>query len=174
MDIRILKYFLAVAEEANITRAAERLHLSQPALSMQLAALENELGHRLIARAPRGVALTEKGRVLKRRAEDLVDLAERVEAEIKAADAGEIVGTVSLGAGETPAFRFVAAAAAKLCQKNPRLSFSIASGNGEDILAHLQDGTLDLGVLVGPGRYGGFDYLTLPYAHHWGLAVPRG
>ena len=171
MDIRILRYFLAVADEGNITRAAERLHVSQPALSTQLAALENELGHRLFERSARGIALTEKGLALKQRAGDLVDLAERVESEIKASDTDEIAGTVSVGAGETPAFRFVARAANELHRKNPKLCFSVSSGNGEDIVTHLREGTFDLGVLIGPGRYDGFDYLTLPYTHHWGLAV---
>ena len=180
MDLRILRYFLAVADEGNITRAAERLHVSaerlhvsQPALSTQLAALEDELGHKLLERSARGIALTEKGIALKQRADDLVDLAERVEAEIKASDTDEIVGTVSIGAGETPAFRFVARAAEGLHRTNPKLCFSVSSGNGEDIVAHLREGTFDLGVLIGPGRYDGFDYLTLPYAHHWGLAVRK-
>jgi len=173
MDLRILRYFLAVADEGNITRAAERLHVSQPALSTQLAALENELGHKLLERSARGIALTEKGIALRQRADDLVDLAERVEAEIKASDTDEIVGTVSIGAGETPAFRCVARAANELHRTNPKLCFSVSSGNGEDIVAHLREGTFDLGVLVGPGRYDGFDYLTLPYTHHWGLAVRK-
>ena len=173
MDLRILRYFLAVADEGNITRAAERLHVSQPALSTQLAALEDELGHKLLERSARGITLTEKGVALRQRADDLVDLAERVEAEIKASDTDEIVGTVSIGAGETPAFRFVARAADELHRSNPKLCFSVSSGNGEDIVAHLREGTFDLGVLIGPGRYDGFDYLTLPYAHHWGLAVRK-
>ena len=173
MDLRILRYFLAVADEGNITRAAERLHVSQPALSTQLAALEDELGHKLLERSARGITLTEKGLALRQRADDLVDLAERVEAEIKASDTDELVGTVSIGAGETPAFRFVARAADELHRKNPKLCFSVSSGNGEDIVAHLREGTFDLGVLIGPGRYDGFDYLTLPYTHHWGLAVRK-
>ena len=173
MDLRILRYFLAVADEGNITRAAERLHVSQPALSTQLAALEDELGHKLLERSARGITLTEKGIALRQRADDLVDLAERVEAEIKASDTDEIVGTVSIGAGETPAFRFVARAANELHRKNPKLCFSVSSGNGEDIVTHLREGTFDLGVLIGPGRYDGFDYLTLPYTHHWGLAVRK-
>ena len=173
MDLRILRYFLAVAEEGNITRASERLHVSQPALSTQLAALEDELGQKLFERGARGIELTEKGIALKRRADDLIDLAERIEAEIKSGDSNELSGTISIGAGETPAFRFVARAAKELRRANPRLNFSVSSGNGEDILAHLLEGTLDLGVLVGPGRYEGFDYLTLPYTHHWGLAVEK-
>jgi len=171
MDLRILRYFLAVAEEGNITRAARRLHVSQPALSTQLAALEDELGQKLFVRGPRGTALTEKGIALKRRAGDLVDLAGRIETEIKDKDGGGLSGAVSIGAGETPAFRFVARAAHELHRGNPRLHFSVTSGNGEDILAHLREGTFDLGVLVGPGRYEGFDYLTLPCTHRWGLAV---
>lgn len=173
MDLRILRYFLAVAEEGNITRASERLHVSQPALSTQLAALEDELGQKLFERGARGIELTEKGIALRRRADDLVDLAERIEAEIKSGDSDELSGTISIGAGETPAFRFVARAAKELRRANPRLNFSVSSGNGEDILGHLLEGTLDLGVLVGPGRYEGFDYLTLPYTHHWGLAVKK-
>ena len=147
--------------------------MSLPALSTQLAALEDELGQKLFERGARGIELTEKGIALKRRADDLVDLAERIEAEIKSKDSGELVGTLSIGAGETPAFRFVARAAKELRRAHPRLNFSVSSGNGEDILAHLREGTLDLGVLVGPGRYEGFDYLTLPYTHHWGLAVEK-
>jgi len=171
MDLRILRYFLAVADEGNITRAANRLHVSQPALSTQLAALEDELGQKLFERGARGIALTEKGVALQQRAADLVDLAERIEAEIKSKDSYELAGTVAIGAGETPAFRFVARAADELHRTNPKLCFSVSSGNGEDIVAHLREGTFDLGVLIGPGRYDGFDYLTLPYTHHWGLAV---
>ena len=171
MDIRILRYFIAVAEEGNITKAAARLHVSQPALSTQLAALEDELGQRLFERGARGIELTEKGLVLKRRADDLVDFAERIESEMKANGGDELEGTVSIGAGETPAFRFIARAAAQLAHYNPRLRFSISSGNGEDILLHLREGVHDLALLVGPGRYEGFDYLTLPYTHHWGLLV---
>ena len=171
MDLRILRYFLAVAEEGNITRAAERLHISQPALSTQLAALEDELGHKLLERSARGIVLTEKGLVLKRRADDLVDFAERIESEMKANEGKELEGTVSIGAGETPAFRFIARAATQLARDNPRLRFSISSGNGEDVLMHLREGVHDLALLVGPGRYEGFDYLTLPYTHHWGILI---
>ena len=127
MDIRILRYFIAVAEEGNITKAAARLHVSQPALSTQLAALEDELGQRLFERGARGIELTEKGLVLKRRADDLVDFAERIESELKANGDEELEGTVSIGAGETPAFRFIARAATQLARDNPRLRFSISS-----------------------------------------------
>ena len=90
---------------------------------------------------------------------------------MKANDGEELEGTVSIGAGETPAFRFIARAATQLARDNPLLRFSISSGNGEDVLMHLREGVHDLALLVGPGRYEGFDYLTLPYMHRWGLLV---
>ena len=173
MDIRHLKYFIAVAEEANITHAAERLHISQPGLSAQLAALEEELGHRLIERGARGIALTEKGLLLKRRAEDLVNLAERVAAEVKGSDSGDLAGTIAIGAGETPAFAIVAKAASILREAHPGVDFAITSGNGEDLLGRLKEGTLDFAVLIGPGRYDGLDYFTLPHMHRWGLLTAK-
>ena len=100
MDIRILRYFIAVAEEGNITKAAARLHVSQPALSTQLAALEDELGQRLFERGARGIELTEKGLVLKRRADDLVDFAERIESEMKA---NRVFHSVRQRRGHSPA-----------------------------------------------------------------------
>lgn len=174
MDLRVLRYFLAVAEEGGITKAAARLYLSQPALSAQLSSLEKELGHVLFERGPRGITLTEKGRALKRRAEDLVAFAGRIEEEIKAAKQDEISGTVSIGAGETPAFGLVARAASALKLEHPHLNFSVSSGNGEDVISRLQDGSFDLAVLVGPGRYHGFDYLALPHVHRWGVVARVG
>lgn len=174
MDMHTLKWFLAVAAEGSITRAAGRLRVSQPALSTRLRALEDELGHKLFERGAHGVELTEKGIVLTRRAADLVELAGRIEAEIKADGGGELSGTVSVGAGETPAFLAVARAAGELRRNNPGLRLSVSSGNGEDVVARLREGTFDLGVLVGPGRYEGFDCLTLPCTHRWGLAVASG
>ena len=173
MDIRVLKYFLAVARAGNLTRAAEFLYVSQPALSMRLAELERELGHPLFVRAPRGMALTEKGVLLMRRAEDLVGLADRIEREVRADDDQGLVGTLAIGAGETVAFAPVAKAIGELRAENPGLRIDITSGNGEDIGARIQNGTLDLALFVGPGRYKGYDYIAMPHSISWGLMVSR-
>ena len=155
MDIWPLKYFLAVARAGNLTRASETLHISQPALSMRLAELERELGHPLFVRGARGMTLTEKGALLMRRAEDLVELAERIESEIRADDVKGLSGTIAIGAGETVAFTPVANAIKSLCAENPNLHIDITSANGEDIQARIQSGAIDLGLFVGPGRYKG-------------------
>ena len=171
MDIWPLKYFLAVARAGNLTRAAETLHISQPALSMRLAELERELGHSLFLRGPRGMALTEKGALLMRRAEDLVGLAERIECEVRADDDNGLSGTLAIGAGETVAFAPVADAIKSLCAENPKLRIDLTSGNGEDIGARIQSGTLDLALFVGPGRYKGYDYVAIPHSISWGLML---
>ncbi len=173
MDIWPLKYFLAVARAGNLTRASETLHISQPALSMRLAELERELGHPLFVRGARGMTLTEKGALLMRRAEDLVELAERIESEIRADDVKGLSGTIAIGAGETVAFAPVANAIKTLCAENPNLHIDITSGNGEDIQARIQSGTIDLGLFVGPGRYKGYDYIAMPHVLRWGLIMRR-
>ena len=173
MDIWPLKYFLAVARAGNLTRASETLHISQPALSMRLAELERELGHPLFVRGARGMTLTEKGALLMRRAEDLVELAERIESEIRADDVKGLSGTIAIGAGETVAFTPVADAIKSLCAENPNLHIDITSGNGEDIQARIQSGTIDLGLFVGPGRYKGYDYIAMPHVLRWGLIMRR-
>ena len=173
MDIWSLKYFLAVAHAGNLTRAAETLHVSQPALSMRLAELERELGHPLFVRGPRGMTLTEKGALLMRRAEDLVGLADRIESEIRADDVNGLSGTIAIGAGETVAFAPVADAIKSLCAENPNLHIDITSGNGEDIQSRIQSGTIDLGLFVGPGRYKGYDHIAMPHVLRWGLIMRR-
>lgn len=173
MDIWPLKYFLAAARAGNLTRAAQTLHLSQPALSMRLAELERELGHPLFVRGARGMTLTEKGALLMRRAEDLVELAERIESEIRADDVKGLSGTIAIGAGETVAFTPVANAIKSLCAENPNLHIDITSGNGEDIQARIQSGTIDLGLFVGPGRYKGYDHIAMPHVLRWGLIMRR-
>ena len=144
-----------------------------PALSMRLAELERELGHPLFVRGPRGMTLTEKGALLMRRAEDLVELAERIESEIRADDVKGLSGTIAIGAGETVAFTPVADAIKSLCAENPNLHIDITSGNGEDIQARIQSGTIDLGLFVGPGRYKGYDYIAMPHVLRWGLIMRR-
>ena len=171
MELRILRYFLAVAEEGCFSRAAERLHVSQPALSQQIAAFENEIGARLFERSSRHLALTDKGRLLLGHARDLVELARRTEESLKANDADELSGTLVIGAGEVTAFGYLAEALTTLHRQHPRLDFRIISGNGEDLAGGLSDGTIDIALFVGPGRYEDYDYVELPDTHHWGLLL---
>ena len=133
MEFRLLEYFLAVAREQNITAAAESLHISQPALSTQLKALETELGKQLLIRGVKGsrkVILTEEGMILRKRAEEMISLMRRTEEEITGA--GEtIAGNVFIGAGETETVRLFAQVAKKLQQKYPDIRYHISSGNAE-------------------------------------------
>lgn len=171
MELRILRYFLAVAEEGSFSRAAERLHVSQPALSQQLAQLEREIDDRLFIRTARRLELTDKAVMLMRRAREIIDLAERTEDDLKAKTSQELVGTIVIGAGETPAFGLVADALSRLRADNPHLQYELISGNGEDLSARLRAGSLDICLFIGPSRYEDFDYVDLPTAHTWGLVL---
>ena len=171
MELRILRYFLAVAEEQSFSRAAERLHVSQPALSQQLGAYEEEIGAKLFVRSPKRIELTDKGRVLLRHARDIVELAARTEESLKSDAGRELTGTVVIGAGEVTAFGRLAKAMTTLHEAHPRLDFRIISGNGEDLAGGLANGTIDLALFVGPGRYEEFDYQELPDTHRWGLLL---
>lgn len=171
MELRILRYFLAVAEEGSFSRAAERLHVSQPALSQQLAQLEREIDDQLFIRAARRLELTDKAVMLMRRAREILALAERTEDELKAKTSQELVGTIVIGAGETPAFGLVADALARLRAENPHLQYKLISGNGKDLSARLRAGSLDICLFIGPSRYEDFDYVDLPTAHTWGLVL---
>ena len=171
MELRILRYFLAVAEEQSFSRAAERLHVSQPALSQQLGAYEEEIGSKLFIRSPKRIELTDKGRVLLRHARDIVELAARTEESLKPDAGRELTGTVVIGAGEVTAFGRLAKAMTTLHEAHPRLDFRIISGNGEDLAGGLANGTIDLALFVGPGRYEEFDYQELPDTHRWGLLL---
>ncbi len=173
MELRTLRNFAAVARAGNVTRAAEALHISQPALSMQLRELEEEMGGPLLVRRPRGVEPTELGARLLRRADDILALADRTRDELRGAGTGGLSGTLAVGAGETEAFATVAGAIRALCAENPRLRIDLTSGNGEDIGARIRNGTLDLAFFVGPGRYRGFDYIAIPHALSWGLMLRR-
>ena len=173
MEIRTLRNFAAVVRAGNVTRAAAALHVSQPALSMQLRELEEELGGPLLVRRARGVEPTERGSLLLRRADDIVALADRTRDEVRAEGAGGLTGTLAIGAGETLAFGAVGRALAALRAENPHLKIAITSGNGAQIDDAIRSGTLDLALFVGPGRFAGYDYLVLPHIHRWGLYLRR-
>ena len=128
MDIRVLQYFLAVAREESITRAAETLRMTQPPLSRQLKDLEDELGKKLLIRGSKKVTLTEDGILLRKRAEEMIDLMEKTRAELAASDEN-ITGEIYIGGGETDAISLFAQTAGKLQKKYPLIHYHIYSGD---------------------------------------------
>lgn len=175
MELRTLHYFLAVAREQSISAAAESLHLSQPALSTQLKALEEELGKQLLIRGTKGsrkVVLTEEGMILRKRAEEILSLVQKAEEEITRPDE-TIVGDVVIGAGETDTVRLLAQTAQKLKQQYPGIHYHISSGNAEYVLEYLDKGLIDFGLLFREPDRKKYEVLPLPVADTWGVLMRR-
>lgn len=169
MDIRVLKYFLAVAREENITRAAESLHIAQPSLSKQMMELEQELGKTLLIRGKRKVTLTEEGILLRKRAEDILSLVEKTEREISS-DFTDISGEIAIGGG---ALDTILQAAASLHTKHPQVTFQFYSGDATDIMEQLDHGMLDFATLLPPVDITKYEYLTLPDTSIWGVLMKK-
>lgn len=174
MELRVLRYFLAVAREESISGAAEYLHLSQPTLSRQLMDLEAELGCRLMNRGKRNqkVSLTEEGMRLRRRAEEIVELVDKAEAEFSTQD-DEINGDIYIGGGETESMRIIARTAHELQKEYPHIRYHLFSGNAEDVAERLEKGLLDFAVLVGEADKSKYAYLPLPTSDTWGLLMRK-
>ncbi|MDE6846482.1 MAG: LysR family transcriptional regulator [Lachnospiraceae bacterium] len=173
MELRVLQYFLAVAREQSIIRAAESLHLSQPTLSTQIKAMEEELGKQLLIRGTKGsrkVTLTEEGIILRKRAEEILNLVQKTEREISLSDQ-VIVGDVYIGTGETDAVRFIAKAAKELYSTCPGIHYHIASGNSEFVLEQLDKGLIDFGIVFGSIDYAKYNSISLPYKDIWGVLM---
>lgn len=172
MEIRTLRSFLAVAREGNVTRAARQLHITQPALSRQLAELEREMGCELLVREPRGVTLTEEGMLLRKRADEIVSLADRTERELRS-PAVEVEGDIWVGGGESRAMAYVAQVATKLARQHPGIRLRIHSGNGADVLERVDKGLLDFGVIFGEGPADRYESLQLPHEDGWTVLMRR-
>lgn len=172
MDIRVLQYFLAVAREESITKAAERLNMTQPPLSRQLKDLEDELGKQLLIRGSKKVTLTEDGMLLKKRAEELVDLMEKTKTELTASNEN-INGDVYIGCGETEGISVLAQAAWNLQQEHPLIHYHIYSGDAGRVMERLDKGLIDFGLLVGPVDVNKYDYMRLPFKDTWGVLMRK-
>lgn len=171
MELRTLRYFLEVARERNVTRAAANLHVSQPSLSKQLKDLERELGSRLFVRNNYGITLTDEGVRLRRRAEEIVGLVERTEQEMRGPD-GAMGGDVHIGCGESELMRQIAQCAAAVQERDPYVKFHLHSGNREDLTDRLETGVFDFAVLVGDADPARFNALRLPGEDTWGVIMP--
>ena len=172
MELRVLKYFLAVARHENISRAAEELNLTQPTLSRQIGELEEELGTALLVRGKRRTTLTEGGLFLKARAEEILSLARKTADEFAHAD--ELAaGNVYIGCGETEAMRDIIRAISPLHKSYPRIHIHLVSGNEELVTDHLQKGLLDFGLLCRSTPPVEYMYRRLSYEDVWGLYMKQ-
>lgn len=175
MELRVLQYFLAVAREQSIIRAAESLHLSQPTLSTQIRNMEKELGRQLLIRGTKGsrkVTLTEEGMILKNRAEEILALVKKTENEIILSDS-IIIGDVYIGAAETDRIHFLAKAAKKLQNDYPGIHYHISSGNYHFVAERLDKGLLDFGLILGTPDYKKYNVLKLPGKDIWGVFMRK-
>ena len=172
MDIRVLRYFLAVAREESISGAAEYLHLSQPTLSRQLSDLEAEIGKPLFIRGSRRITLTEQGTLLRKRAGEIIDLMEKTTKEL-AAEEDSIAGDIYIGAGETEAVHYLTQAAHRLKEQHPDIHFHIASGDTVDVTEQLDKGLIDFGLLFGQIDEKKYNSIALPTYDIWGIIMLR-
>ncbi len=172
MELRVLEYFLAVAREQNISRAAEHLHLTQPTLSRQLKDLEEEFGKVLFIRGKRRITLTEDGLYFRKRAEEIVSLAHRTEEEMKhSGDA--VAGDIYIGAGETDAVRHIARVVAGLQREYGGIHFHVVSGDRADLTERLDKGLFDFCLLIGDVNRSKYEYLSLPFRDRWGVLMRK-
>lgn len=169
MELRLLRYFLAVAREENITRAAESLHITQPSLSKQLMELEQELGKQLFIRGKRKITLTEEGVLLRKRADEILMLCEKTRREI-AQDSDLIGGVISIGGAQSTV---VAQATTIIADRHPGVTFQFFNGDAETLMEKLDHGTLDFGILIEPVDLVKYEHLPLNETDEWGLLMQK-
>lgn len=168
MDIRILRYFLAVAREENMTKAAEQLHVTQPTLSKALRSLEEELGKKLFTRHSFSIRLTEEGHLLRNRAEDLVSMVDKITQEFVTLD--DITGgDIYFGLAESFQIRYLAREIRDFRRQYPDLRYHITSGDTEQVTEKLDKGLMDFAVLVGKPDESRYEYVQFPEPDKWGL-----
>ncbi len=172
MEIRVLKYFLTVAREGSITGAANSLHLTQPTLSRQLQDLEKELGQKLLIRGKYRVSLTPEGMILRKRAQEIVDMVEKTEEEFNSLK-NILAGDIYIGCGETDSMKYIAQIIKEIQNNYPEIKFHLHSGNAEDVTEKLDRGLLDFGVLIQPIDLSKYDNIELPQKDTWGVIMRK-
>lgn len=173
MEIRTLRYFLEAAREENMSKAAERMHISQSALSKQLKGLEEELGKKLFVRHSFSIELTEEGMLLRKRAEDLLSMADKITAEFASMD-DIIGGNIYFGCAESYQIRHLAALIKRFKKQYPGFHYHITSGDTEQVTEKLDKGLLDFAVLVECPDYAKYNVVKMPESDRWGLVMPAG
>lgn len=170
MDLKVLRYFLTVAKEQSFTKAAQQLHITQPTLSRQLAALEEELGTALFNRGGHSITLTDQGLLLKRRALEIIDLENRILDEFKGSE--ELVeGTVTIGCGEFTAVETFAKICKRFQNKYPRVQIALHTGTADTVLDMMNKGLIDIGLFLEPVSTEGLEYIRLEESDHWVVSM---
>lgn len=170
MELRVLNYFLAVAREENFTKAAQQLHLTQPTLSRQIADLEQELGVKLFVRSNHNIILTEDGMILKRRAQEILSLADKTKRDFLQKDEN-LEGIISIGSGEFLSTRCLTDCIAQFRQKYPLVRYEFYSGNAENIRDRIERGLLDIGLMSEPIDIRKYEFISMPIQEEWGALV---
>lgn len=170
MELRVLRYFLIVAKEQSFTKAAEQLHITQPTLSRQLAALEGELGCALFHRGGRSITLTDEGILLKRRALEILDLEDRIIDEFKG-DAGVVDGVITVGCGEFAAVEILAQIIARFKEKYPLVQIALHTGTADTTLEMMNKGLIDIGLFLEPTNTENLDYIRIQDSDRWVVSM---
>lgn len=166
MELRVLRYFLTVAKEQSFTKAAEQLHITQPTLSRQLAALEKELGTTLFNRGSHSVTLTDQGLLLKRRALEIIDLEDKIVEEFTENE-GVIEGVITIGCGEFAAVETLAHIIKGYKEKYPMVQIAIHTGTADTIMEMMNKGLVDIGLFLEPVSTEGLDYIRIRESDQW-------
>lgn len=171
MEIRILKYFLTVAREENITKAAETLHITQPTLSRQLAQMEEEMGVTLFIRGTRKITLTHEGMLLRRRAEEILELVDKTEKEMTQQQK-LVEGTVSIGCGDLYAVQILAKLMSNFTNLYPNVTFDLYTATADHIRERIDRGLTDVGLLLEPVDLSKYDFVRMKHKERWIVILP--
>ena len=169
MELRVLNYFLTVAREKTISKAAKTLHVTQPTLSKQLKELEQELGIKLFERGSREITLTEDGIYLQNRGQEIMTLVDLTISNLT--NQSVVSGKITIGGGETEAFGVIAGLVHKLITDHPDIKVEIYSGNADDVLDKLDKGLLDFCLVIDPVSKQKYEYKQLPQKDRWGILL---
>ncbi|MBJ6746031.1 LysR family transcriptional regulator [Streptococcus sp. 121] len=171
MDIRVLNYFVTIAQEGSITRAAEKLSITQPTLSRQIKDLEEEFGTLLLSRSSRQIQLTDDGQYLYNRALEILSLVHKTEENL--GKQGDITGEIHIGAAESSSLQLIARASESMTALYPQVRLHFRSGNADEVYEGLNQGTLDFGIVFGTQIPQKYQHLELPRKDRWSIIVPK-
>ena len=171
MEIRVLRYFLTVAREESITKAADVLHITQPTLSRQLAQMEENMGVKLFDRGTRKITLTNEGLLLRRRAEEILALVDKTEQELTEQE-DAVEGTVSLGCGDLGAVQLLPKLFQSFHERYPAVTFELYTATADHVCEQMERGLIDVGLLLEPINMEKYDFIRLNQKENWVVVMP--